>query len=152
MSARASEIVVQFKTAPFSLFRDTPVESMQPNQLVIRVQPNEGIALRFQAKQPGPDVQLGTVKMDFNYADYFGVKPNTGYETLLYDVMTGDPTLFHRTDIVETGWRVVAPILETWASGSGRKAVHDYAAGSRGPEAAAELLRRDGREWREGDD
>jgi glucose-6-phosphate 1-dehydrogenase len=145
LSARASEIVVRFKNAPFSLFRETPVESLDPNELVIRVQPNEGIAMRFQAKVPGPEVQLGTVRMDFNYSDYFGLKPNTGYETLLYDVMTGDATLFHRADIVETGWRVVMPILDAWAAAS--DGVRDYAAGSWGPDEADALIRRDGREW-----
>ncbi|MEZ5317394.1 MAG: glucose-6-phosphate dehydrogenase [Vicinamibacterales bacterium] len=145
LASRASEIVVRFKSAPFSLFRETPVEVLDPNELVIRVQPNEGIAMRFQAKVPGPDVQLGTVRMDFSYADYFGLKPNTGYETLLYDVMTGDATLFHRADIVETGWRVVMPILEHWAATP--DGVHDYPAGSWGPAAADALIRRDGRRW-----
>jgi glucose-6-phosphate 1-dehydrogenase len=145
LQARASEIVVQFRPAPFSLFRETPMENLEPNQLVIRVQPNEGIALRFLAKVPGPDVQLGTVRMDFSYADYFGLKPNTGYETLLYDVMTGDSTLFHRADIVETGWAIVEPLLEAWAAGEG---LTFYPAGSWGPGEADALIGRDGRKWR----
>jgi glucose-6-phosphate 1-dehydrogenase len=152
LATRTSSIRVQFKAAPFWLFRETPVETMQPNQLVIRVQPNEGIALQFQAKRPGPDVRLGTVKMDFSYDDYFGQKPNTGYETLLYDVMTGDQTLFHRADIVETGWRVVEPVLRAWADRRGGAPVHEYAAGTWGPAAADDLLARDGRAWFDADE
>jgi glucose-6-phosphate 1-dehydrogenase len=115
--------------------------------LVIRVQPNEGIDLRFQAKVPGQQLQLGPVRMNFSYADYFGVTPNTGYETLLYDVMTGDATLFHRADIVEAGWAAVDPILRAWDD-DGDGSIAPYAAGSDGPDAADELLRRDGRAWR----
>ncbi len=143
---RLTELVIQFKRAPFVLFRDTPVECLQPNQLVLRIQPNEGIALRFEAKVPGPRVRLGTVRMDFSYADYFGMRPTTGYETLLYDAMIGDPTLFHRADIVETGWTVVEPILRAWEHP--RTAVPAYAAGSWGPEAADTLVAQDQREWR----
>ncbi|HET9369608.1 MAG TPA: glucose-6-phosphate dehydrogenase [Vicinamibacterales bacterium] len=145
LEARASEIVVQFRPAPFSLFRETPMANLDPNQLVIRVQPNEGIALRFLAKVPGPDVRLGTVRMDFSYADYFGLKSNTGYETLLYDVMTGDSTLFHRADIVETGWTVVEPLLDAWRNGDG---LAFYPAGAWGPSEADALIGRDGRQWR----
>jgi glucose-6-phosphate 1-dehydrogenase len=150
LAARASEIVITFRRAPFSLFRDTPVEHLERNQLVIRVQPNEGIALRFAAKVPGQQVRLGAVKMDFSYADYFGLTPNTGYETLLYDVMTGDSTLFHRADIVEAGWRAVAPLLDAWA-GPGPAQVEPYFAGSWGPTGADTLIARDGRAWHEPD-
>jgi glucose-6-phosphate 1-dehydrogenase len=150
LAARASEIVITFRRAPFSLFRDTPVEHLERNQLVIRVQPNEGIALRFAAKVPGQQVRLGAVKMDFSYADYFGLTPNTGYETLLYDAMTGDSTLFHRADIVEAGWRAVAPLLDAWA-GPGPAQVEPYFAGSWGPTGADTLIARDGRAWHEPD-
>lgn len=143
---RLTEVVMQFKRAPLQLFRETPVECLPPNQLVLCLQPNEGIALRFEAKVPGPRVRLGTVRMDFSYADYFGMRPTTGYETLLYDAMIGDATLFHRADIVEAGWTVVEPILQAW-EGS-RAGVHTYAAGSWGPEAADTLTAQDEREWR----
>jgi glucose-6-phosphate 1-dehydrogenase len=144
--ARDSEIVIQFRRAPFVLFRDTSVTALPPNQLVLHIQPDEGISLQFEAKVPGPRVRLGTVKMDFAYADYFGTEPNTGYETLLYDTMIGDSTHFHRQDIVEAGWRIVDPILRAWAAtGDG---LHTYPSGSWGPAAADALLARDGREWR----
>ena len=96
------------------LFRDTPIEHLRPNRLVIHIQPDEGISLRFGAKIPGPQLQLGTVDMDFDYVDYFGERPSTGYERLLYDCMIGDATLFQRADMVEAGWSVVAPILDVW--------------------------------------
>ena len=146
LASRASEIVIQFRRAPLVLFRDTPVAGLTPNQLVLRIQPDEGIALGFEAKVPGPRVRLGTVRMEFDYSDYFGTAPNTGYETLLYDTMTGDSTHFHRVDIVEAGWRVVDPILREWATTV--DAVHTYPSGSWGPPAADVLLARDGREWR----
>ncbi len=111
---RATEIAVQFKRAPFSLFRDTPVGRLDPNVLVLRIQPDEGISLSFDAKKPGPIERLGNVTMDFSYAEYFDAEPNTGYETLLYDAMIGDQTLFHRMDMVEAGWQVVDPILHAW--------------------------------------
>jgi glucose-6-phosphate 1-dehydrogenase len=146
LASRASEIVVQFRRAPFVLFRDTPVECMQPNQLVLRIQPDEGISLGFEAKVPGPRVRLSTVKMEFAYQDYFGAAPNTGYETLLYDAMNGDPTLFHRADIVEAGWRVVEPVLRAWAASD--DGLESYPSGSWGPAAADALIARDGRAWR----
>jgi glucose-6-phosphate 1-dehydrogenase len=146
LASRASEIVIQFRRAPFVLFRDTPVAGLAPNQLVLRIQPDEGIALGFEAKVPGPRVRLGTVRMEFDYADYFGTAPNTGYETLLYDTMTGDSTHFHRVDIVEAGWRVVDPILREWTTNA--DTLQTYPSGSWGPPAADALLARDGREWR----
>ncbi len=145
LPSRATEIAIQFKRAPLALFRETPLACMQPNWLVLRIQPREGIALQFEAKVPGPGVQLGTVKMDFCYAEYFGQAPSTGYETLLYDCMIGDATLFHRADIVETGWEIVAPLLNTWQTGVAP--VSEYSAGSWGPADADALLLRDGRAW-----
>jgi glucose-6-phosphate 1-dehydrogenase len=146
LAARVTEIAIQFKRAPVVLFREAPIERLQPNQLVMRIQPDEGIALRFEAKVPGPRVRLSTVKMDFAYSDYFGMPLNTGYEMLLYDAMTGDATLFHRADIVEAGWAVVDPILRAWAA-SGHGLV-TYAPGSWGPPEAEALLAREGRRWR----
>jgi glucose-6-phosphate 1-dehydrogenase len=143
---RVTEIAIQFKSAPFVMFRETAVEQLEPNLLVIRIQPEEGISLRFEGKVPGPVMRLGTVKMDFRYADYFGTTPSTGYETLLYDVMTADSTLFHRTDMVEVGWSVVMPILDVWKALTPRS-FPNYAAGSWGPKEADELIK-DGRTWR----
>ena len=111
---RVTEIAIQFRRAPFVLFRDTPVDKLTPNLLVIHIQPDEGISLSFGAKIPGAHVQVGDVKMDFRYADYFGTEPSTGYERLLYDCMIGDATLFQRADMVEAGWSVVEPVLDVW--------------------------------------
>jgi glucose-6-phosphate 1-dehydrogenase len=144
---RLTEIAITFKRPPFTLFRDTPIEKLAPNQLVIEIQPDEGIALGFGAKIPGATVRLGTVKMDFMYADYFGSTPSTGYERLLYDAMAGDATLFQRADMVEAAWRAVDPILDVWASLPPRS-FPNYAAGTCGPTEADELLARDGRAWR----
>jgi glucose-6-phosphate 1-dehydrogenase len=144
---RVTEIAIQFKRAPFMMFRDTPVESLSPNVLVLHIQPDEGISLRFEGKVPGPLMRLGTVKMHFEYADYFGSKPHTGYETLLYDCMTGDSTLFHRSDMVEAGWSVVTPILDVWKALTPRN-FPNYPAGTWGPKEADDLIQRDGRKWR----
>jgi glucose-6-phosphate 1-dehydrogenase len=144
---RRTEIAIQFKCPPLMLFRDTPVERLDPNVLVLHIQPNEGISLRFEGKVPGPHVRLGTVKMEFEYADYFGSRPHTGYETLLYDCMMGDSTLFHRSDMVEAGWYVVTPILDVWKALAPRD-FPNYAAGAWGPREAGELIQRDGRRWR----
>jgi glucose-6-phosphate 1-dehydrogenase len=131
------------------LFRETPVERLKSNQLVINIQPDEGISLGFQAKVPGGLMKLDTVDMTFKYADYFGMTRTTGYERLIYDAMCGDATLFQRADMVEAGWRVIAPIQDVWNSLAPRS-FPNYAAGTWGPEEAAELLRRDGRQWRKG--
>jgi glucose-6-phosphate 1-dehydrogenase len=145
---RVSEITVQFRRPPFSLFRNTPIEKLEPNQLVINVQPDEGIQLTFGAKKPGAAMNIGRVAMRFNYADYFGSEPATGYERLLYDALLGDQTLFQRADTVEAGWTVVTPVLDVWQALTARD-FPNYAAGTWGPAAAAELLAREGREWRE---
>src|ERR1700690_3591376 len=147
MAKRLTQIVIRFRRPPFVLFRKTSVEKIAPNELVINIQPNEGISLSFEAKVPGPIVRLGAVNMDFQYADYFGTTPSTGYETLLYDCMMGDSTLFQRADMVEGAWAAVQPILDVWNALPARE-FPNYAAGSWGPEQANELLRRDGREWR----
>ena len=104
MPARNTHIVIQFRRAPFVLFRDTSVEHFMPNQLVLHIQPEEGISLQFAAKVPGPVMRLGTVDMNFEYQQYFGKQPSTGYERLLHDCMIGDQTLFQRADMVEAGW------------------------------------------------
>lgn len=147
LPARMTEVVIQFKCAPARLFRQTNVDRLEPNQLVLRIQPDEGIALRFGAKQPGAVLRIGAVDMDFCYADYFGRTPSTGYETLLYDCMSGDATLFQRADNVEAGWRIVAPILDVWQAVPPRS-FPNYPAGSWGPDEADSLLAHDGRTWR----
>jgi glucose-6-phosphate 1-dehydrogenase len=147
LADRITQVVIRFRRPPFVLFRHTSVENLAPNELVISIQPNEGISLSFEAKVPGPVVRLGAVNMDFQYSDYFGTTPSTGYETLLYDCMMGDATLFQRADMVEAGWAAVQPILDVWNALPARD-FPNYVAGSWGPEQANELLRRDGREWR----
>jgi glucose-6-phosphate 1-dehydrogenase len=114
LAAHRTDIAITFRRPPLRLFRDTEVADFTPNVLVLHLQPDEGIALSFQAKVPGPIVKTGSVEMAFNYAERFGRTPSTGYETLLYDCMCGDPTLFQRGDSVEDGWAVVAPILDLW--------------------------------------
>ncbi|HXW57754.1 MAG TPA: glucose-6-phosphate dehydrogenase [Candidatus Cybelea sp.] len=148
MARRITQVVIRFRRPPFVLFRKTHVDNISPNELVLNIQPNEGICLNFQAKVPGPMVRLGAVNMDFQYADYFGTSPSTGYETLLYDCMMGDPTLFQRADMVEAGWSVVQPILDVWKALPPRD-FPNYPAGTWGPTQADELLRREGREWRD---
>jgi glucose-6-phosphate 1-dehydrogenase len=147
LANRRTVIAIKFKETPAALFRDTPVEHPAPNWLVLRIQPDEGISFEFGAKIPGPPIRLGDVRMDFKYEDYFGTAPSTGYETLLYDVMIGDATLFQRADNIESGWRIVQPILDLWRSVKPND-FPNYAAGSQGPAAADELLAQDGRAWR----
>jgi glucose-6-phosphate 1-dehydrogenase len=146
MPKRVTEISIQFKRAPFLLFRQTSVEKLTPNRLVLMLQPDEGISLSFGAKIPGPLVRMGNVKMDFHYKDYFGTTPSTGYERLLYDCMLGDATLFQRSDMVETAWSVVAPIQDVWEALPPRK-FPNYTAGTWGPAEAEEMLERDKRSW-----
>jgi glucose-6-phosphate 1-dehydrogenase len=145
---RVTEIAIQFRRAPFVLFRDTPVSKLSHNLLVMHIQPDEGISLRFGAKIPGPAVRVGPVDMDFNYVDYFGSEPSTGYERLLYDCMIGDATLFQRADMVEAGWSIVSPVLDVWKALPART-FPNYRAGTWGPREAGELLKRDGRRWRD---
>ena len=147
LAAQNTHITIQFRRAPFVLFRDTPVENLMPNQLVLHIQPEEGISLQFAAKVPGPIMRLGAVDMNFEYADYFGTQPSTGYERLLHDCMIGDATLFQRADMVEAGWCVVSPALDVWKALPPRN-FPNYSAGSWGPREADELLERDGRRWR----
>ena len=147
MSARNTEIAIRFKQAPYAAFQNTPVESLRPNWLVLRIAPDEGISLQFEVKRPGAEVDLAAVKMDFRYDEWFAHELNVGYETLIHDVMTGDQTLFMRADMVEEAWRVVQPVLDAWSEKEA--AFIHYDAGSDGPGEADELLARDGgRVWR----
>jgi glucose-6-phosphate 1-dehydrogenase len=153
MSQRNTEIAIRFKQAPYAAFQDTPVDTLRPNWLVLRIAPDEGISLQFEVKRRGPVVDLAPVKMDFHYDDWFPKEPNVGYETLIYDVMIGDPTLFMRADMVEQTWRIVQPVLDAWAKHDVEK-VPIYPAGSPGPSEADALLARADRRWRSvgGDD
>jgi glucose-6-phosphate 1-dehydrogenase len=153
LKQRNTEIAIRFRQVPFAAFRGRPVNALRPNWLVLRISPDEGISLQFEVKRPGPVVDLAAVKMDFRYDDWFPKEPNVGYETLLYDIMIGDPTLFMRADMVEQTWRIVQPVLDSWARG-GASDLSIYPSGSAGSGAADELLARDGRCWRniEGDD
>ncbi|MEZ5306760.1 MAG: glucose-6-phosphate dehydrogenase [Pyrinomonadaceae bacterium] len=140
-------IVIQFKQAPFALFRDTEVERLTRNRIVLHIQPDEGITLHFGAKIPGPVVRTGSVDMDFDYAEHFDQTVSTGYERLLYDCMVGDATLFQRADMVESSWKIVSPILDVWRAIPART-FPNYEAGSWGPAEADQLLERDGRSWK----
>jgi len=147
LTKRYTEIAIRFKSAPLALFRETPVDELDADWLILRVQPDEGIRLRFNAKRPGPAMALESVAMEFKYKDYFKQAPAVGYETLIYDCLIGDATLFQRADQVEAAWDLVAPVLEGWANTTPRH-FPNYAAGSEGPSAANDLLARDGRSWR----
>ncbi|MBV9828124.1 MAG: glucose-6-phosphate dehydrogenase [Alphaproteobacteria bacterium] len=147
MTRRTTEISIQFKTVPFALFRDTSVDTLTRNVLSFQLQPDEGVSLQFDAKRPGPEIEVGGVKMDFKYKDYFQAAPATGYETLIYDCMIGDAMLFQRADSVEAGWAVVQPALDYWRNDHSAP-LEFYPAGSAGPDAADQLLWRSGRQWR----
>lgn len=147
MKRRRTEIAICFHQAPHTLFRGTHVEHINPNWMILRIQPDEGIALEFAAKRPGLTMALGNVSMDFAYKTYFEMTPNTGYETLIYDCMIGDATLFQRADTIEAGWSAVQPILDLWATHP-PTGFPNYAAGFTGPNAADALLARSGRAWR----
>ena len=143
LSARDTEIVIQFRAPALRLFRDGGMADLPPNRLVLQIQPNEAISAELVAKVPGPETIAAPISLDFRYADRFDLGHRTGYETLLYDVLTGDQTLFQRADQIEGGWRAVEPLIAAWAEG----APEAYPAGSAGPAAADALLARDGRQW-----
>jgi glucose-6-phosphate 1-dehydrogenase len=147
LGVKRTEVAIKFKQAPFAMFRDTPVDRLSQNYLVISVEPTEGITLQFNTKVPGPVISIDGVEMKFRYKDYFKAEPSTGYETLIYDCMIGDNILFQRADSVEAGWQAVQPFLDAWKK-AGAKGLEAYKAGSEGPACGDELLRRDGRSWR----
>jgi glucose-6-phosphate 1-dehydrogenase len=146
LSARTTEIAIQFRQAPFALFRATPVEALPRNFLTLRIQPDEGLSISFSAKRPGQEIKIEGVAMDFSYRDYFEPLTAVGYETLLYDCLMGDAMLFQRADTVEAAWCAVQPVLDAWASRPAGE-LASYAAGSSGPEAADRLIARDHRAW-----
>ncbi len=153
MERRVSEIAVQFKAPPFLLFGQKAVEEMAPSLLTLRVQPNEGISLRFQVKTPGamheltPGLEITPVDMDFTYAEAFGNDAHPAYETLLLDCMIGDPTLFTRSDEVEMAWEIIDPVLQYWDQNPDAP-LPTYPAGSWGPKEADQLLDGDHTRWR----
>lgn len=144
LKARDTQIVIEYRPVPIKLFRSEGVEDLPPTRLILQLQPDEGMKFEMVAKKPGPVIEPTQVDMTFRYADCFPVGHQTGYETLLYDVLIGDQTLFQRADQIEAGWRAVDPLLKAWEAGGEPDA---YAPGSDGPDAAAELLARDGRQW-----
>ena len=145
LSRRMTEIAIQFKKSPHHLFSECDAPD-EPNVLVLRIQPNEGITLRFAAKLPGQAMRIRWVNMDFRYGSSFGVEPPEAYERLLLDCMLGDSTLYARRDMTERGWEIVTPMLEAWKEPA--PDFPDYEAGSSGPRSADELIEKDGREWR----
>jgi glucose-6-phosphate 1-dehydrogenase len=149
MAKRTTEVTVVFKQPPMRLFKESaggPCEDIHPNLITMRIQPDEGISLRFGAKVPSTGMSVCPVVMDFNYATAFGTSSANGYERLLLDAMLGDATLFAHRDGVEATWALYTPVLEAWVD-SPAKDFPNYASGTWGPEAADALLRRDGREW-----
>ena len=154
MAKRASEIAVQFRSPPHLMFGHLTREAMRPNTLVMRVQPNEGVALNFEVKVPGAavaltsNIEIAPVDMEFDYANAFGEVSAPAYETLLLDVMIGEATLFTRSDEVEAAWRVIDPLIQYWEANKPKR-MPGYAAGSWGPREADELIEEDGVEWRE---
>jgi glucose-6-phosphate 1-dehydrogenase len=148
MTRRATEVAIQFRNPPHLMFALPEGQTIEPNTLVIRVQPKEGIALRFEVKVPRAEVQIASVDMDFGYAEAFGEVDHDAYETLLLDCMLGEATLFTRSDEVEAAWSVVDPIIEFWAN---KRPDHfpNYPAGTWGPPVADEFIAREGARWRE---
>jgi len=146
LAARMTEIAVQFRQAPYALFRSTPVEQLPQNILTLRIQPDEGLSLSFSAKRPGAEIEIDGVEMNFAYRDYYAPLASVGYETLIYDCLIGDATLFQRADTVEAAWCALQGVLDQWAHVADNS-FPNYAAGSTGPDAADRLLARDGRAW-----
>ncbi|MCG3192533.1 MAG: Glucose-6-phosphate 1-dehydrogenase 2 [Thermoanaerobaculia bacterium] len=144
---RVTEIAITFKTPPIAFFRKFGVMRQEPNSLILRIQPDEGIALRFGAKQPGAAMKFDPVKMDFRYSEYFGAHAPDAYERLLLDAINGDSTLFMRRDEIEVAWEHVTAVLDTWRENPPLD-MPNYEAGTWGPEAAVALMARDGRNWR----
>jgi glucose-6-phosphate 1-dehydrogenase len=142
---RGTEIIVQFKKAPAVLFKGTAAANLSSNRLIFHIQPDEAIESLFQAKTPGPTMRLQPVNMRFSYGDAFRASRGTGYEVMIYSCMCGDPTLFSRTDLVETAWRIAQPFLDTWVTVPAD--FPNYSAGTWGPRSANDLIEQDGRRW-----
>ena len=144
---KVSEIAIQFRHVPLLIFQSA-AQQTNANVLSLRIQPNEGIALRFEAKMPGSELRTRTVEMDFSYGSSFGVTSADAYNRLLLDAMLGDQTLFTRSDEVEEAWRIVTPALAAWDAPADPASVPQYEAGTWEPTEAEFLLNRDGRRWR----
>jgi glucose-6-phosphate 1-dehydrogenase len=144
---RVTEISVHYRGAPHLLFRASGADGLEPNVLALRIQPNEGISLKFGAKMPGPTMDIRAVNMDFRYGTSFGVAPPDAYERLLLDCMLGDSTLFARRDGIEAAWSLITQLLQNWAAGPPPK-FPNYDAGTWGPDEAHAFIERDGRRWR----
>jgi glucose-6-phosphate 1-dehydrogenase len=147
LAKRATEIAIQFKEVPHLLFGMSNPEGVPPNVLAIRIQPDEGISITFEAKEPGPAMRVQPVKMDFGYGESFSQVSPDAYERLLLDVLLGDQTLFIRRDETEAAWGAVMPILDAWGANADSP-LDTYVAGSWGPRSAGDLLRDDGFRWR----
>jgi glucose-6-phosphate 1-dehydrogenase len=148
MAERVTEVAIQFKRPPLLLFKSHAVEAVNPNVLVMRIQPDEGVSLTFEVKPPGPDMVIKPLSLDFNYEQAFGSSSPEAYETLLEDCIEGDSTLFTRHDWVESAWTLMDPIIQVWKL-SKPKVFPNYDAGSWGPKEADEFIQRDGRRWRQ---
>ena len=146
LAAHTTQIVIGFRRAPLLLFGKNIENNIMPNRLVIHVQPDEGITLDIHAKRPGPSINIANVPLEFSYSDFGEHTAATGYETLLYDCMIGDTTLFHRYDSVDASWRIVNPILDIWQALKARD-FPNYAAGTWGPDAADPLIEKTGHKW-----
>jgi glucose-6-phosphate 1-dehydrogenase len=146
LARRDTQLSIQFRRPPLRLFQEAGVEAIEPNRLDIVVQPEEAICISMKAKLPGPTIVLEQVRLAFSYSQFGPIPPATGYERLLHDAMIGDTSLFHRADVVEASWRIVAPLLDVWSSLPARD-FPNYEAGTWGPAASDELLARDGRRW-----
>ncbi len=144
---KASEIAIQFRDVPHMIYQSA-AQQANPNVLAMRIQPNEGISLKFEAKMPGQSLNTRSVDMDFRYGTTFGVTGSDAYDRLLFDCMIGDQTLFTRADEVEEAWRVVTPAINAWDAPTNPALVPQYEAGTWGPSDAELLLNRDGRQWR----
>jgi glucose-6-phosphate 1-dehydrogenase len=148
LTKRVTEIAIQFKDAPVHLFGREMMDQVDANQLIIRIQPDEGITLRFAAKVPGQITRVRDVNMDFRYGASFGVQLAEAYERLLLDCLLGDQTLYARTDMTERGWQIVMPIIDEWASAKESVKFPNYEAGTWGPADADKLIESAGRRWR----
>lgn len=146
LAAHTTQIVIGFKRTPLLLFGKSVEDNIMPNRLVIHVQPDEGITMDIHAKRPGPGISIANVPLDFSYSEFGDATAATGYETLLYDCMIGDMTLFHRYDSVDASWRIVNPILDVWQALNPHN-FPNYEAGTWGPEASDRLIEKSGHAW-----
>ena len=146
LAARRTDVIVRFKHVPHSLFQPLQPNDLNPNTLALRIQPEEGMSLSFETKHPGPKLCMSSVEMNFDYTQSFGVPPEA-YERLFLDAMSGDQTLFIRSDWVNLAWSYLTPVLNHWETGN---APVPYDPGGWGPEPAEDLLSRDGRSWANG--